>query len=321
MGRHHVQVQAHMIRFSLLGAAFAAPLLASLAAPALAAEAANGALPDMVIQAEDKRPVSRVKPALDLPVKIDQPLEADVETDDGVRARVPSDLNKTSAFAPGLSQSPLSALPSSSWIAEPYRGESVRALFPKRELQAVEANFVKTGRWELVIADSQGKAFRRYSGEGVPPDQLDFDGKDDTGEWLTVGHAYTPVLTYHDGSGRARTAMGRPFALAGLSLDNPRAIWMAPRVLFTSASVPELSPEGKALLREAAQLVQRHHAGLGLELSVRLARDAAWVKGAGDLCVKELARHLLIKPESITLKPAPGTADLKERIEIAAVAR
>ena len=307
MGNHHLPLSAYLI--------------AILAAATAAAETPSGAVPDVVIQAEDRRPITREKPAIDLPLKLDQPLQEDVESDDGVRARLPSDLSKTTAFAPGLSQSPLSASPSSNWIIAVSRGEPARVLFPRRELQAVEVSFTKAGKWEVVVADSQGKAFRKYSGEGVPPDQLEFDGRDDAGEWLAVGHAYTPVHTYHDGV-RVRTALGRPFALAALSLDAPRAIWLAPRALFGPGANPELSPEGRTILREASQLVQRHHPGIGLELTVRLVRtDPLFLKAAGELCVRELARNLLIKPEVISLKLAPGTPDLKERVELAAIAR
>ncbi len=307
MGNHHLPLSAYLI--------------VTLAAAAQAADAPSGAVPDVVIQAEDRRPIAREKPAIDLPLKLDQPLQEDVDGDDNVRARLPSDLSKTTAFAPGLSQSPLSASPSSNWIIAASRGEPVRVLFPRRELQAVEASFTKDGKWDVVVADSQGKAFRKFAGEGVPPEQLEFDGRDDAGQWLAVGHAYTPVLTYRDGV-RVRTAMGRAFALAGLSLDAPRAIWLSPRALFGAGAGPELSPEGKAILREASQLVQRHHPGIELELTVRLVRnDPVFLKTAGDLCVKELARNLLIKPEAIALKLAPGTPDLKERVELAAIAR
>lgn len=315
MGNHHLPLPAYLIARRVLASVAVCALLAAPAAPQQ-----RGAVPDVVIQAEDRRLITRDKPTLELPLKLDQPLQEDVESDDGVRARLPSDLSQTTAFVPGLSQSPLSASPSSNWIIAASRGEPVRVLFPRRELQAVEASFAKGGRWELVVADSQGKAFRKYSGEGAPPDQLEFDGRSDVGEWLAVGHAYTPVLTYHDGT-RARTAMGRPFALAGLSLETPRAIWLSPRALFSPGANPELSLEGKSILREASQLVLRHHPGIDLELTVRLVRnDPVFLKAAGELCVKELARSLLVKPEAISLKLVPGTQDLKERIELAAVA-
>ena len=312
MGNHHLPLSAYLIA-ALSASAWAA----AKEIPA----ASSGAVPDVVIQAEDRRPLTREKQPLDLSLKLDQPLQEDVDSDDGVRARLPSDLSQTTAFAPGLSQSPLSASPSSNWIVAASRGEPVRVLFPRRELQAVEASFTKEGKWEVVVADSQGKAFRQFSGEGLPPEQLEFDGRDDAGEWLAVGHAYTPVLTYRDGV-RVRTAMGRSFALAGLSLETPRAIWLAPRALFSPGASPELSPEGKTILREASQLVQRHYPGIDLELTVRLVRnDPVFLKAAGELCVKELARNLLVKPEAIPLKLVPGTPDLKERVELTAVVR
>ena len=90
MGNHHLPLPAYLILL--------------LAAPARAADAPSGAVPDVVIQAEDRRPVTRAKPAIDLPLKLDQPLKEDVDGDDGVLARLPSDLSKTTAFVPGLSQ-------------------------------------------------------------------------------------------------------------------------------------------------------------------------------------------------------------------------
>lgn len=279
-------------------------------------------MPDVVIQGEAKKSVGREKPALDLPVKHDQPLEADVESDDGVRSRVPADLSRTAALTPGISESPLVAAPSSNWIVSPWRGEAVRVLFPKKELQAVGVKFAKDGKWDLIIADSQGKAFRKYSGVGEAPERVEFDGKGDDAEWLAVGHAYTPVLTYKDSGGRVRTAMGRPFALAGLSFDAPKSVRLSPRALFTGGASPELTDAGKAMLREATLLLARRQPGLPIELGVYLVRgDAAWVKAAGDACAKEIARTLLVKPESIAVKQAPGTQDLKERIELLALAR
>lgn len=314
MGRHHFPVQAEI-------AVIAA--LAAIASPLYADDAGKGAVPDIVIQAEDRRPVGRQKPAFDLPVKLDQPLEADVAADDGVRERVPADLNRTTAFAPGISESPLSAAAPTNWIVAPWRGEAVRMLFPRKELLSVGAAAKKGGHWELVLADSQGKAFRKYAGEGDVPESLAFDGKGDEGQWLSVGQAYTAVFTYRESEkARARTAMGRSFALAGLSMDAPRAVRLAPRALFSNASGAELTEDGRAILREAAQHVRRHYPGMGLELTLNLVRnDAAWVRAAGEACVKELTEALMLPKGAIGLKTNPGTADLQERVELSVVAR
>lgn len=305
MGRHHVPLQAFLI---------------ALAAPAFG-EAPSGVVPDVVIQADGARPVTREKPPLELPVKRDQPLESDVADDDGVRGRVPADLSRTAALAPGVAQSPLAVAPPTNWIVALWRGEPVRALYPEKELKAAGIKTAKDGKWELVVADSEGKAFRKWSGEGAPPERIDFDGKGDDGRWLAVGHAYTPVLTYRDASGRARTAMSRPFAAAGLAFDAPRSVQLAPRALFTGAATPELSEDGRALLREAALALTRRQPGTPLQLGVHLGRDAAWTKAAGEACVKELAKALLLKPEAIALVPSPGTPDLAERLELSAVTR
>lgn len=294
-----------------------------------AARAADqGVLPDVLIQAEEKRPVGREKPPLEIEVKEDDPLESALKTEDEVRFRIPSEVAKSTAFVPGVSNSPLVAVPSTNWILLPWKGELARTFKPLKDLTAVHPQAAKDGKggkWDLIVADSGGKVFRKFSGEGLPPAALDFDGKSDRGEWVRAGQAYTPVLTYVDSAGRSRTAVGKPFALAGLSLQDAggTVISLASRLLFVKESgSPALSAQGALLLREAAQLVQRHYPGLGLQVAVYHSRkDPAWVQSAAKACSAELSKRLLLKPDAVGVKAAPGSSDLDERVDLVVLHR
>lgn len=297
-----------------------------LAAPGFAAD--QGVLPDVLIQAEEKRPVAREKPPLELKVKEDGPLESALKTEDEVRFRIPSEVAKSTAFAPGVSNSPLVAVPSSNWILLPWKGEIARTFKPLKDLAAVHPEAVKDGKggsWALIVADSGGKVFRKFAGEGLPPAALDFDGKSDGGAWLRAGQAYTPVLTYIDSAKRSRTAVGKPFALAGLGLQEAggTVISLATRLLFSrEAGTPVLSKQGSLLIREAAQLVQRHYPGLNIQVAVYHSRkDPAWVQSAAQACAGELARRLLLKGDAVAVKASAGASDLDERVDVVVLNR
>lgn len=288
----------------------------------------QGVLPDVLIQAEEKRPVAREKPPLEIAVKEDAPLESALKTEDEVRLRIPSEVAQSTAFVPGVSNSPLVAVPSTNWILLPWKGEIARTFKPLKDLAAVHPESVKDGkggRWELIVADSSGKVFRKFAGEGLPPATLDFDGKSDGGAWLRAGQAYTPVLTYIDSNRRSRTAVGKPFALAGLALQDAggTVISLATRLLFSKEpGSPVLSRQGSLLLREAAQLVQRHYPGLNLQVAVYHSRkDTAWVQAAAQACAAELARRLLLKGDAVAVKAAAGASDLDERVDVVVLHR
>jgi hypothetical protein len=309
MGNHHVPLQAQVTALLLLATA--------------ASAATQGVLPDVLIQAEEKRPVAREKPPLELSVKEDAPLEAALKPEDDVRFRIPAEVAQSTAYSPGVSNSPLVAVPSSNWILLPWKGELARTFRPLKDLTAVSPQAAKDGkggRWELVVADSGGKVFRKFAGEGLPPERLDFDGKSDGGDWVRAGQAYTPVLTYVDPRGRSRTAVGKPFALAGLSLQDAggTVISLATRLLFSKdAGGPALSKDGATFLREAAQIVQRHYPGLGLQVTVYHSRkDPAWVQAAAKLCAADLAKRLLLKPDAVAVKAVAGSSDLDERVDL-----
>lgn len=313
MGNHHFPLQIKVAMTLIVGSS----LLSSV-------RAGQGAMPDVLIEAEEKRPVTREKPAFRPEVKEDAPLENDLQVEDDVRMRVPAEVAQSTSFVPSSANSAQVAAPASLGIYLAWGQEPARVFFPSKDLEAIYPNDSREdrakGRWEFLVIDSGGRSFKKFSGQGLPPERLEFDGKSDEGKYVKVGQAYTALLTYYDAARRAHTSMGKPFALAGLGVKtaNGAVISLASRALFDPQSgSAKLSGQGKGLLREAAQLIQRHHPGLGLEVAARLSRpDAGWAQDAAQLCAKDLSKRLLISSGLVGAKGYPSTADLDERVDV-----
>jgi hypothetical protein len=170
-------------------------------------------------------------------------------------------------------------------------------------------------QWELAIVDAVGGVFRKFSGSGLPPKRLELEGRNEEGQWLKAGQVYTAVLTYQSPSGRSYTAMGKPFALEGLSLQKADGflISLAHRALFENRE-HGLSEHGKRLLAEAAQLIQRHHLGLSLEVTYFSSLNLSLAQDSAETCAKELAQRL--KLSGVTAKAQTAAADLEQRLDI-----
>lgn len=287
--------------------------------------AETGTLPDVLIQAEEKRPVKREKPVLNLDLKEGAPLETVLKTEDELRLKVPSEIAQSTHFVTGISNSPHAIIPASHRIALPENGEPVRMFHPYEELQKVHKDpnpkaARSKARWELVIADSSGKAFKKYDGEGLPPKDLEFDGRSADGKWLQVGQVYSGVLTYKNSAGRSYTVVHRPFTLAGLAHQELGGfiISLAPGDLFVpDREFRELSSYGTEMLHEASQIIQRYHPGLTIEVQSYLNRsDKASARRAAESCARELAGRLFLSDETIVVKAFPGTPDIEERIDL-----
>lgn len=316
MGNHHVPVPAQVSAF--LAAALA------LAAPAGAA-VASGALPDVLIQAEERRPVSGEKPDLELQLKDEAALEEVLKTEEELRRKIPTEVAEAARFVPSLAESPFAAAPAGRSVVLAWKGEPARVFFPLEELSKVHKEAAKgrkgdAARWEWVVADGAGAVFRRYSGEGLPPERLEFDGHGDGGGWLRVGQAYTGVLHFTGADGRSRTAVARPFALAGLAVAGAQGghvLTLASKALFGGERLrPKLTPEGKALLEEAAVAIQRYHAGLSLEVHAYLGAETAAAREAAAACAEALRGRLILAKGAVEASAHAGASDLEERVEI-----
>ncbi len=337
MGFRHLQVQAQMSRRMRprrhAPAAFAAvAALAAFAAAAASAQdqqAGKGSLPDVTIEAKEKKIIDRDKPPFEMNLKENSPLKSFLKVGKDVRYRLPEEIVRSMRYTTGLSTSPYALTPSTHWIFWAWKGEPAHTFHPLRDLAQAyggknpprekSSGSVKPS-WEFDVVDSVGNVFRKYSGDGLPPQDLAFDGRSIDGKWIDVGQSYSGVVNYWDSGGRPHTAAGRPFALAGMGLTDSSGfiLKLALRPMFDHGDLmaPRLSRFGRQLLAEAAGLLQRFYPGYNFEVGAySLDSDPQTVGAFSKLCAGNLAKRLLVPAEKVLARSFPGTPDLKERVE------
>ncbi len=269
----------------------------------------QGVLPEVLIQAEHNKPLPLTKPPLHFKVKEDQPIETILKkTDRSLMNRLPSQILKSNVFKPEIAVSSKVITPSHLWIVRPWLGEFVHVFHPQKILSGIGAfkddrNERKKAVWGMDVVDGEGKSIRHFSGSGVVPKRLLFDGKGKDGKWVEVGETYMGVLRNTDSKGRVHTAYGRPFKIAGLSLKSSSSfvIDLDAGVLFsTSSATLRLSSFGQELLEEASQLLQRYYPGFAVKVSLATERlNPQELKEAVSLCLDKIAKRLMIPPAAI----------------------
>ena len=273
------------------------------------AASGQGVLPEVLIEAEHNKPLPLSKPPLSFGVKEDQPIEKILkQTDRSLMNRLPSQILKSNVFKPEISVSSRVIAPSQIWIVRPWAGDFAHVFHPQNILSGIHAfednrNERKKAVWEMDVVDGEGKSIQHFSGSGVVPKRIPFDGRGKDGKWLEVGETYMGVLKNTDSQGRIHTAYGRPFKIAGLSLKNSSSfsIDLDAGVLFsTSSAIPQFSPFGRELIQEAAQLLQRYYPGFAPHVSLSSKRlNPQELKKAVSLCSEEIAKRLIISSSKI----------------------
>ncbi len=269
----------------------------------------QGVLPEVLIEAEHNKPLPLSKPPLSFEVKEDQPIEDILKkTDRSLMNRLPSQILKSNVFKPEISVSSRVIVPSQIWIVRPWAGDFAHVFHPQNILSGIHAfqddrNERKKAVWEMDVVDGEGKSIQHFSGSGVVPKRIPFDGKGKDGKWIEVGETYMGVLKNTDSQGRIHTAYGRPFKIAGLSLKDSSgfSIDLDARVLFsTSSAVLQFSPFGRELIQEAAQLLQRYYPGFTPTASLASKRlNSQELKKAVFLCSEEIAKRLVISSSKV----------------------
>ena len=159
---------------------------------------------------------------------------------------------------------------------------------------------VKT--WQLAITDYRGEIFRRVTGEGLPPDELDWDGRGDHDEVLRPGFPYSFVFTIEDSGTNRYQYAGNTFALPFHAYKDGRNLILevSGHSLFekqSSATVAEGESRIDRLLREildapdraiqveawaeSADLAEARAAWLADRLEDRLLLAAGQISHAG----------------------------------------
>jgi hypothetical protein len=103
---------------------------------------------------------------------------------------------------------------------------------------------------------SSGQKFRTISGEGDPPAEVSWDGRDDSGKPLTPGEQYAYSFTAIDKAGNRRTFPGDGFSVPALYLKNEQGIWIgiSNSLLFSSEGYG-LTPSAKNYSKELINFV------------------------------------------------------------------
>ena len=165
----------------------------SPAAPCFAAQSGNGPeqagqLNNMTIEGETRIQVKGDKPseASDLDPK------GNVENYITAYIRENNPVEKSSLLYPLYLPSRLE----SDAVLFPWRGRLSEP--PVLSLAVKSPPGVKVGDWRLVIANDQGKVFRTIKGKGGLPSNITWDGMDDSGAPLRVGHPYAYSLAVLD---------------------------------------------------------------------------------------------------------------------------
>lgn len=75
---------------------------------------------------------------------------------------------------------------------------------------------VATKTWEFRVSDEKGEVVKTIKGKGVPPRQIEWNGLNEAGEFITVGTLYSYQFITYDEHMNAHTFPGEPFQLDAL---------------------------------------------------------------------------------------------------------
>ena len=282
----------------------------------------KGALPEVIIKGEEFLKLKSKKSQLEIPIEENRQILESLETEKEILLKKPSGWEKQPHDSlPELTKSPQVIIPRTHHL----RGKRVCTFHPLKDLQSIfkEPNpkkAKKLARWELVVADDSGQTFREYSGQGLPPETISFDGRDKSGKILEVGYSYSTILRYYDSAGRLHTMVGNPFVISGLAHQEPEGFFVSLDFKMLYQSQPtllekrEFSDFGKELLQEAADWIKKHYFTFPIKVIVYSKNKGIAEITAEEISV-ELANMLFRLKEEIPYQGKSSQESL-ERVEI-----
>ena len=189
-------------------------LAGSITIPALHAEeqgtpnvGANKAMEETVTgKVEEKLQINKPAPELDLDVK-DIIESGTAQTDDVLQAAKPIPSSDDFAHYSTLS---------SNQVMRPWM-----PLIPEPPLVTFYPGLSKVAarRWEFRVSDENGELVKVIKGKGVPPRQIEWNGLNERGQFITVGTIYSYQFVTFDEHGNAHTFPGEPFQLDALRYE------------------------------------------------------------------------------------------------------
>ncbi len=223
----------------------------------------EGQMENVDVIGGQKTGVSSEKPILEIEMNQDEPVQTILEPEDELLRRQPESLrNPRAGFAESLGNS-RTVIPGRIRLAK----DPVRVFYPLRDIMAISpalSQEIGTG-WEMVVTDTEGRPFRKFSGRGIPPTTVPWNGRSDRGEFATVGKTYSTVVTYKDTRGQQRNLVGEPFSFDGIIHQESKGliISLALSSLFEPkkgfAETETIGESGLDLLQESTDWIKRYY--------------------------------------------------------------
>lgn len=222
----------------------------------------------------------------------------------GIDAASPGDrlFGDPALLLPPRLASDLAASPWQRWLTAP----------PALDLAVSQAPGFSIAHWTLTVSDDQGSVFRTIKGRGRLPGRIDWDGLDEQGEPLRVGHDYSCALSAVDEFGIPYYIASKTVRLAGYVLPRPGRVrlWLDSAILFSPNA--GLSRDGQQALREARDRLRGFYRGaIAVEA---YARDAQLALQQAELVREFLARSLRL--DAARIRARGHAADDYWRVEI-----
>jgi hypothetical protein len=167
------------------------------------------------------------------------------------------------------------------WVIKPWRSgfsdKTVISFSPLRKFsdifhRAFTKEAAKEIRWTLSITDEEGKIFHKYSGSGLPPESISWNGENDQREWLKAGHSYAPIYTFVDEKGTPKTIFGDliKFTAIVFQKETRLTISLDSVAIFGPAKAVRAieKPQGEELLSATADLIKRRYYNMPIKITV-----------------------------------------------------
>jgi hypothetical protein len=284
--------------------------------------AQNGSLPEVVIKGKDVLKLESSKPVLDVPVDENREILESLKTEQEIFPMKPTGWEKQpSDSMPDTLKSRQAVIPRTHYI----RSEQVKVFYPLSDLTKIfkkpdRREAKKKARWEFIISDDSGKTFHEYSGKGLPPEEIIFDGRNADGRMIEVGYSYSTVLRYYDASGQVHTSVGNPFIATGLASQKKQGYTISIDFKKLYDSEPSVfkkhkfSVLGRDILREAADIIKKKH--FGLPVKVFVYGNSAEVSDITSREISEVLTDLLIRSPGEISCAGQESARSVETVEI-----
>ncbi len=116
-----------------------------------------------------------------------------------------------------------------------------------------------TKRWEFRVSDQSGERVKVIEGKGVPPREINWDGRNERGEYISVGTLYSYQFLTFDEHENVHTFPGDPFQLDALMYKqkNRISIEIAVNKLFQENSA-ELKPTIQGIWDRAIDVIREN---------------------------------------------------------------